>query len=341
MISLRATTKADTPAINRIYNQPSVRRFTDGLPFTSLTESARFCGSTEARISLVACGADGAILGEASLGRRSLVRLAHTGSLGLMVAEEARRQGIARTLLTALLDMADNWLNLQRLDLGVFVNNEAAISLYKSTGFEIEATSRHYGMQDGVLADCHLMGRLRPGLAVDQSPPPPRPTPAPRKPFTLRAVEPEDIAALAEVMNQPGVRHGTLATPFVTEESLKHIVQPDDGSRVVGAVVEGRLIGLALLKPRKGRLMHSAFLDTLIVHDAYHGQGIGRALLAATLDIADNWLGLARVDLAVMADNHHAIRLYETFGFEAEGRIRGDVFRNGAYADSLTMARLR
>ncbi|MDE1896548.1 MAG: GNAT family N-acetyltransferase [Rhodospirillales bacterium] len=341
MISLRPATRADTQAINRIYNQPSVRRFTDGLPFTSLTESARFCCSTEARISLLACGTDGAVLGEASLGRRSLARLAHTGSLGLMVAEEARRQGIARTLLTALLDMADNWLNLKRLDLGVFVNNEAAIMLYKSIGFEIEATPRHYAMQDGVLADCHFMARLRPSVAVDQSRPPPRPAPTARKPFTLRAVEPEDIAALAEIMNQPGVRHGTLVTPFVTEESLKHIVQPEDGSHVIGAVVEGRLTGFAMLTPGKGRRLHSAYLPALVVHDAYHGQGIGHALLAAALDIADNWLGLARVDLAVMADNHHAIRLYETFGFEAEGRIRGDVFCNGAYADSLTMARLR
>ncbi len=342
MITLRAATPADMPEINRIYNQPSVRRFTLGVPFESLRGSTRvFEAGAALRTSLVACGPDGAVLGEASLTRNVSPRRAHVASLGLMVAQEARRQGIARALLTALLDLADNWLNLHRLELNVFTNNEAAIPLYKSLGFEIEATQRHHAMQEGVLADCYLMARLRALLPVDQSAPPLRPAPAPRQPFTLRAVEPEDAPALAAMMNLPGVRHGTLGTPFLTEESRKPLADPAEGVRAVAAVVDGTLIGVSVLKPGKNRRMHSAYLAGLMVHDAWHGQGIGRALLAAALDIADNWLGLARVDLDVLADNHHAIRLYESFGFESEGRIRADNFRQGAYADALTMARLR
>lgn len=52
-------------------------------------------------------------------------------------------------------------------------------------------------------------------------------------------------------------------------------------------------------------------------------------------------LGLTRVELGVVADNHHAIPLYKSFGFKSEGRMRADLFRQGAYADALTMARLR
>jgi RimJ/RimL family protein N-acetyltransferase len=342
MITIRTATAADIPGINSIYNQPGVRRFTYGLPCESLRDSTHFFETgRELRSSLVACGADGAVLGEASLTRNTSPRRAHAGSLGLMVAEEARRQGIARALLTALLDLADNWLNLQRLELDVFANNQAAIPLYKSLGFEIEATQRHYAMQDGVLADSLVMARLRPGLPIDQSAPPPRPAPAPRLGFTLRGVEPDDLPTIVTLMNQPGVRHGTLATPFMTEERLKPLANPAEGVRAIAAAVEGTLIGLAVLKPGRNRRLHSAYLAALMVHDAYHGQGIGRALLAAALDIADNWLGLTRVDLGVLADNHHAIRLYEAFGFETEGRLRADIFRQGAYADGLTMARLR
>ncbi|MBU6425268.1 MAG: GNAT family N-acetyltransferase [Rhodospirillales bacterium] len=340
MITIRATAEADMPAINRIYNQASVRRFTLGLPFVSLGGTMQFFKSGGPRTSLVACGPDGAVLGEASLTRREAARRAHVGSLGLMVAEEARRRGVGRALLNALLDLADNWLNLHRLELDVFANNVAAIPLYEAMGFASEARLRHYAMQDGVLADCHLMARLRPGLAVDDSAPPPRPSPAPRQAFTLRAIEPEDGPALTAMMNLPGVRHGTLATPFLTEESRKHLTEPEAGIQTIAAVAQDKLVGVAVLKPGKGRRLHSAYLSALIVHDEWHGQGIGRALLAAMLETADNWLGLSRVSLAALADNHHAIRLYESFGFEMEGRLRADVFRNGAYVDGVTMARL-
>jgi hypothetical protein len=70
MITIRATTEADIPAINRIYNQASVRRFTLGLPFVSLGGSLQFFKSGGTRTSLVVYGPDGAVLGEASLTRR-------------------------------------------------------------------------------------------------------------------------------------------------------------------------------------------------------------------------------------------------------------------------------
>ncbi len=342
MIAIRAASEADIPAINRIHNQPGVRRFTLGLPYLSESRYRKsFTENAALRHVLVACGPDGAVLGTASLARNSAPRRAHAGSLGVMVAEEAQRQGIGRALLTALLDLADNWLNLHRLELGVFANNTPAIALYRSLGFEIEVTERHDAMQDGILADCYMMARLRPGLAVDRSAPPPRPATASRQPFTLRAIEPEDAPALTAMMNLPGVRHGTLVTPFLTEESRKHLAEPEAGIQTIAAVAQDKLIGVVVLKPGKGRRLHSAYLSALIVHDEWQGQGIGRALLAAMLDVTDNWLGLSRVSLAALADNHHAIRLYEAFGFEMEGRMRADVFRNGAYADGVSMARLR
>ena len=55
---------------------------------------------------------------------------------------------------------------------------------------------------------------------------------------------------------------------------------------------------------------------------------------------ADDWLGVLRIELTVFADNTRAIRLYERFGFEHEGRLRGYALRDGRYVDALTMARL-
>ena len=77
------------------------------------------------------------------------------------------------------------------------------------------------------------------------------------------------------------------------------------------------------------------------VHDEWQGKGIGTALMRAGLDLADNWLNLTRLELEVYTDNEPAIRLYERFGFEREGRLRQHAFRDGRYVDSYMMARLR
>ncbi|HEY5107188.1 MAG TPA: GNAT family N-acetyltransferase [Caulobacteraceae bacterium] len=63
--------------------------------------------------------------------------------------------------------------------------------------------------------------------------------------------------------------------------------------------------------------------------------------MAALLDQADRWLDYRRLKLTVFSDNDRAIALYERFGFEREGLLRAYAFRDGAYVDAVTMARLR
>ncbi len=79
----------------------------------------------------------------------------------------------------------------------------------------------------------------------------------------------------------------------------------------------------------------------MAVRDDWQGKGIGTALMEAALDLADNWLNLTRVELSVFTENAAAIALYEKFGFEVEGTHRRYAFRNGAYVDSYSMARVR
>lgn len=79
----------------------------------------------------------------------------------------------------------------------------------------------------------------------------------------------------------------------------------------------------------------------MAVHDAYAGRGAGAALIAAAVEQADRWLNLRRLELTVWTDNTRAIALYERFGFEREGLMRDYAWRDGAYADAISMARLR
>jgi putative acetyltransferase len=77
------------------------------------------------------------------------------------------------------------------------------------------------------------------------------------------------------------------------------------------------------------------------VHDDYQGRGVGTALMAAMVDLADNWLGLRRIELQVWTDNAPAIHLYEKFGFAIEGTGRQFARRAGELIDAYYMARLR
>ncbi len=77
------------------------------------------------------------------------------------------------------------------------------------------------------------------------------------------------------------------------------------------------------------------------MRDDWQGKGVSTALMEACLDLADNWLGLMRLDLPVYVDNATAIWLYKRFGFEIEGTHKRFAFRKGEYVDAYVMARLR
>jgi GNAT superfamily N-acetyltransferase len=117
----------------------------------------------------------------------------------------------------------------------------------------------------------------------------------------------------------------------------------DGGERPENAGVADQDIELAVALVQGGAEAVEAvelFQGADGVHDDFRQRGIGTALLAAVVEVADRWLGLKRLQLTVYADNEPAIRLYRKFGFEKEGRLRAFAFRDGVYVDALAIARL-
>lgn len=104
----------------------------------------------------------------------------------------------------------------------------------------------------------------------------------------------------------------------------------------VSGVVVGNLGLTRLTRPRRAHVGEIG----MAVRDDWQGKGVGSALMQAALYLADNWLGLRRLELNVYADNERAIALYRKFGFEVEGTHRAYALRDGIYVDSLCMARL-
>lgn len=94
---------------------------------------------------------------------------------------------------------------------------------------------------------------------------------------------------------------------------------PDEGG-IFGAHNEsGQLIGMAGIMRETGRKMrHKAFIWGMYVTPEARGQGVGEALLGATLAIARAW-PVEQVTLMVVTANEGARRLYERLGFAVYG----------------------
>jgi putative acetyltransferase len=63
--------------------------------------------------------------------------------------------------MAAMVELADNWLDLRRIELTVYVDNPAAVHLYEKFGFVIEGTHRDYAFRSGAYVDAYAMARLR------------------------------------------------------------------------------------------------------------------------------------------------------------------------------------
>jgi putative acetyltransferase len=83
-------------------------------------------------------------------------------AIGMSVRDDFQGQGVGTALLRAATDMADNWLNILRLELEVYTDNELAVRLYKKCGFVIEGTMTRYAYRDGQFVDVYAMARFKP-----------------------------------------------------------------------------------------------------------------------------------------------------------------------------------
>lgn len=157
----------------------------------------------------------------------------------------------------------------------------------------------------------------------------------------VRAAEIADYQALTQLFTHRNAYSQTLQLPFPSPELWrKRLAEQSDGHHMLVAIVAGALVGnLGLTRLTRARRSHVGEIG-MAVRDDWQGKGVGSALLQAAIDLTDKWLALRRLELRVYADNERAIALYRKFGFEVEGRHRLYAVRDGAYVDSLSMARI-
>ncbi len=156
----------------------------------------------------------------------------------------------------------------------------------------------------------------------------------------IRAVETRDAKDVAEIYAHESVLLQTSQLPHGNAGFWQNFYSGKGGGCVeFVAVCEGRAVGhLGILLNQHPRRKHVASFG-IAIHPDYQGKGVGTAMMAELIRLADHWLNLIKIELSVFIDNEPAIALYKKFGFIVEGESRYDVFRQGEYAHSYRLAR--
>ncbi|WP_137130210.1 GNAT family N-acetyltransferase [Rhizobium sp. FY34] len=159
-IVIRAARQSDAEAITTLVNLPGFRYGTLRMPFQSIAETTRRFNEANASTHSLVAELSGEIIGEIGLMRQG-GRRAHAASMGMGVHDAHAGRGVGSALISAVIDLADNWLNLRRLELTVYTDNKPALALYRKFGFAVEGTLHDYAFRDGVFVDAYAMARLR------------------------------------------------------------------------------------------------------------------------------------------------------------------------------------
>jgi putative acetyltransferase len=162
-IIVRAAELGDLEAIRETMSQPLAQANTLQLPMPTLELWKKRLAELPAGDHMLVAVVEGKVVGNLGLHQASkAMRRRHVGAVGMAVHDAYQGRGVGSALMQAAIDLADNWLQYSRLELEVYVDNHAAIALYKKFGFVVEGTHPRDSFRNGEYVDCLSMGRLRP-----------------------------------------------------------------------------------------------------------------------------------------------------------------------------------
>lgn len=168
MIIIRRLEPSDYEDVQKIFVGPKAIWGTLQLPFPSVEVwRKRLAEPPKGLFDLAACVREGEKTKEEVIGIAGVhtfpdnPRRRHVGQMGMAIRDDWQGRGVGKALVQAIVELSDKWLNLTRIELEVYHDNEPAIKLYKRFGFEIEGRLVKYAYRDGEYVDSYSMARLR------------------------------------------------------------------------------------------------------------------------------------------------------------------------------------
>ncbi|HYF03913.1 MAG TPA: GNAT family protein [Patescibacteria group bacterium] len=161
--------------------------------------------------------------------------------------------------------------------------------------------------------------------------------------ITIRRAEITDAEALADCM--ANIHAEDLDTifkrnkPTLTDaQQLIQLVGLMANSFLLIAEEKGRIVAMLDFTAFKDiQRSHSGMFGISVVKE-FRSKGIGQSLIEMLLKELKN-TNISRVELQVFSNNPKAVKLYESLGFEHEGRKRRAVRIGDKYCDILLMAK--
>lgn len=165
---IRRARVSDAAAITEQFADPAVYAGTLQMPYPNeelwaqrlVGQNPPTAGSSEIVLAAVLDDKPVGLAGLHPVG--ASVRRRHVMSLGITVSRAHQGHGVGHALMAALLDYADNWAQILRVELTVFHDNQRAIRLYERHGFAPEGRFKAYALRGGEYTDVLAMARLHP-----------------------------------------------------------------------------------------------------------------------------------------------------------------------------------
>ena len=163
-----------------------------------------------------------------------------------------------------------------------------------------------------------------------------------RSPLTVRWPETTDRKALATLFAAPEVLSWTVELPGNPPVKLQSQPSPSDESYVLLACEDSTIAGaISLSVCPADQKRHVGSIGSLVIGREHRSQEIGVKLMKSALYLADHWLHLKRLQLAVLADNDVALKVFRRFGFGEEGRLQDCALPGDDHVDAILMSRVK
>ena len=161
----------------------------------------------------------------------------------------------------------------------------------------------------------------------------------------LREYREEDFIAIRGWINDPEVTghlsplFDTVQTEAMTRSFFDKVSKNELPGHyfIIADKMTGAYLGQVDLRTNNDP-SRQAGLAIVIPERKHRGKGYGREAMTLLLDFAFARLNLHKVWLHVLTANEPAIKLYEALGFQRDGVLRDEVFRDGRYLDMYVMA---
>lgn len=159
-IKIRKAEASDAKAVKEIYECKNAHSSTLQLPHPSLTLWEKRLSNIPDNVYAYVAIINNEIVGNLGFELATNARRRHVAYFGMGVKDNVQGNGVGSALLQTAIDLADNWVNIKRIELTVYSDNERAINLYKKFGFVIEGEAKSYAFRNGKYVDAYYMARI-------------------------------------------------------------------------------------------------------------------------------------------------------------------------------------